>query len=176
MSSPQLLCALVLVSCAGSPSPAPSQAQSSPTPQPGCEIANIGPLVGYSYRNIPPPPALAGPLRDGTYDLVEIVTHTSDSGPWSSNQAPAFRWAMRFSTTERSPNHTEGILAATVDLPPSVACNVTRFATFQRELRVEGGSKGIESVAYTAQGDVLTFTLLNGDGGDAQTYVFRRRL
>lgn len=135
----------------------------------------MGPLVGYSYRNVLPPPALAGAIEDGTYDLVEILNHTAEAGQWSSGMAPAFRWTMRFSTQETSPNHAAGILASSVDLPPSVACNVTRFATFQRELRVEGGDKGIDSVAYTAHGDSLMFTKMDGDGGHPQTFVFRRR-
>ena len=119
---------------------------------------------------------MAGAIRDGTYDLVEIQTHTAQAGPWSSNMAPAFRWAMSFRTTETSANHSAGILASSVDMPPAIACNVTRFATFQRELRVAGGSKGIDAVGYTAQGDILMFTKMDGDGGDPQTYVFRRRL
>jgi len=178
-----MLCVLFLISCAGessappanSPSTATSPSPATPEPRPGCQVANVGPLIGYSYRNVPPPPALAGAVQDGTYDLVEIVTHTPDAGRWTSDMAPAFRWAMRFSTTETSSNHTAGILASSVDLPPAVACNVTRFATFQRELRVEGGDKGIDAVAYTAQGDSLMFTKMDGDGGDPQTYVFRRR-
>ena len=83
---------------------------------------------------------------------------------------------MRFSTSETSANHTAGTLASSVDMPPAVACNVTRFATFQRELRVAGGPKGIDAVGYTAHGDMLMFTKMDGDGGDPQTYVFRRRL
>lgn len=171
MAPLRVLTALVVVSCGGSPPPAAS----APEPHRGCHVANVGPVVGYSYRNVEPAPPLAGSLKDGTYDLVAIVTHTSEQGPWSSNMAPAFRWAMRFQTTETSPNHTAGVLASSVDMPPAVACNVTRFATFERELRVSGGPKGIDSVAYTAQGDSLTFTNANGDGGDPQTYVFRRR-
>jgi hypothetical protein len=172
MSRARILWVLCLASCAGSKSPA----SSPPEPRPGCEVVNAGPLIGYSYRDVPPPASQAGAIRDGTYDLVEIVTHTSQPGEWSSNMAPAFRWTMRFSTTETSPNHTAGVLASSVDMPPAVACNVARFATFQRELRVEGGSKGIDAVGYTAQGDVLSFTKMDGDGGDPQTYVFRRRL
>ena len=136
---------------------------------------NVGPLIGYSYRNVPPEPALAGRVQDGTYDLVEIVRHTPEQGPWSSDMAPAFRWAMRFSTTETSSNHAAGVLASSVDLPPATDCHVTRFATFQHELRVAGGPKGMDSVAYTARGDTLVLTLLDGDGGIPQTYVFRLR-
>ena len=161
--------AVLLVACA-SKSPPPTSA-----PRPGCRIANAGPVVGYTYRNTPPPQPTAGTIGDGTYDLVEIVRHTSQPGPWSSGQAPAFRWAMQFKTTETSSNHTSGILLAAVEVPPSVSCGGVRFATFQNELRVEGGFKGIESVAYTAQGNTLAIVDPDGDGGDPVTYVFRRR-
>jgi hypothetical protein len=131
--------------------------------------------VGYSYANASPEPFLAGPITDGTYDLVKIVRHSSETGPWSSGQMPAFRWALRFTTTETSSNHTSGILHSAAEIPPNVACGGTRFATFQTELRVTGGVKGIESLAYSARGDTLSLFQADGDGGTPITYVFQRR-
>jgi hypothetical protein len=152
-----------------------SRPGASSPPRPGCNVANHGPVIGYTYRNVPPAPSTAGQVANGTYDLVEVVRHTPEKGPWTSDMAPAFRWAMQFKTTETSSNHASGIVHSAAEIPPSVACGNSRFATFQNELRFQGGVKGIESVAYTAQGDMLTITKADGDGGSPVTYVFRRR-
>jgi len=118
---------------------------------------------------------VAGPIADGIYDLVKIVRHTPETGPWSSGQMPAFRWALLFATTETSSNHTSGIVHSAAEIPPNVACGGSRFATFQKELRVAGGVKGIESVGYTAHGNMLAIVKPDGDGGTPLTYVFQRR-
>ena len=88
---------------------------------------------------------------------------------------PAFRWALQFTTTETSSNHTSGILNSAAEIPPNVACGDARFATFQNDLRVAGGVKGIEALAYTARGDLLSLFQADGDGGTPITYVFQRR-
>ena len=114
---PLVVGALLSVACA---SPATSnRPQALPVPA-GCEIGPQGPLIGYSYQNTAPPLPQGGGLADGIYDLVQIIKYTPTSGPSSSNMAPAFRWAMRFATQERSPNHTEGQASAAVEIPPAV--------------------------------------------------------
>jgi hypothetical protein len=166
---------VLLAVLAGACSHSASPAGSAQAPRPGCQVENAGPVIGYTYRDVPPPPPTAGPIADGVYDLVEIVRHTPESGPWSSDQMPAFRWTLRFATTERSSNHTSGTMDSAAEIPPSVACGGARFATFQNELRVEGGVKGIESVGYSAHGDTLLIVKPDGDGGVPLTYAFRRR-
>jgi hypothetical protein len=88
---------------------------------------------------------------------------------------PAFRWALQFATTESSSNHTSGILHSAAEIPPNVACGGSRFATFEKELRVAGGDKGLEAVSYTASGNRLAIVKPDGDGGTPITYVFERR-
>jgi hypothetical protein len=40
---------------------------------------------------------------------------------------------------------------------------------------VTGGVKGIEAVNYSANGEMLSLSQADGDGGVPVTYVFRRR-
>src|SRR5689334_17901601 len=148
--APVLLAAFAFTGCGGGSSspPPPANAGGAGGGGGACGVGFQGPLIGYSYQPPPPPAAQGGALVDGTYDLVQIVKHTNTPGQWSSNNAPAFRWVMRFTTRERSPNHTSGDVAGGVEIPPSVQCNSVRFATFGTELRNEGGDKGIESHLY----------------------------
>lgn len=157
--------------CGGSSGAAPPAG----APIAGCGITMQGPLIGYTYQPPPNPPLSAGAVVDGTYDLVQIIKYTTHPGAWSSNMAPAFRWSMRLTTRDRSSNHTSGDVATALELPPAARCQNGRFATFQNELRFEGGEKGIESYQYTAAGDQLVILQPSGDGGVPHAYVFRRR-
>ena len=168
--------AWLLAACASGATPT---SNSTPTataaPRPGCVIANAGPLIGYTYRDTPPPAPAAGRISDGVYDLVEIVRHTDASGPWSSAQMPSFRLALQFTTLETSSNHTSGRLDSAQEIPPRVGCHNRPFATVDSEIRVEDGTEGIDSAPYTTRGDLFTLHQGHGDGGDPYSYVFLRR-
>ena len=167
--SPLLAALVVVVSAAGcqSTSSPPAVASNSAT---ACGLSTVGPLIGYSYRTTPLPIASGGPIPDGTYDLVQMVDHVKTTGPWSSNEAPALRMAFRFTTEERSPNHTEGKLDAAVDIPPAQGCEPGRFATIGNELRgLRARNSELSSTPYSATPDGFVLMFEHG------TYVFRRR-
>jgi len=91
-------------------------------------------------------------------------------GPWTSNNAPAFRWAIRFTTEERSPNLAQGRLSSVLNIPPAVRCDLGRFATMELKLRTQTQARPeLNSESYTATPDGL---MLMTQG---MTYVFRRR-
>jgi len=152
--------------CHSASSPPASSGTSAQT----CGLSTVGPLIGYSHRTTPLPVASGGAIPDGTYDLVQMVDHLRETDPRRSNEAPALRMAFRFTTEERSPNHTEGSLDAAVDVPPAQRCERGRFATVGQELRgLRARNNELSSTAYSATPD--GFILLFEHGA----YVFRRR-
>jgi len=157
---PSLLLALGVSSC-GRGAAAPGAGD--------CDLAAVGPLIGYSYDLAPPAAASGGTIEDGTYDLTQIIEHGKASGPSSSNTAPAFRWALRFTTDERSPNHAEGRMVMAINLPPASTCDGGRFATIGTELRTLSKKPELGSEQYSATPDGVTI-LTKGT-----TYVFHRR-
>lgn len=134
-----------------------------------CDLKTTGPLIGYSYDVAPPAAPTGGAIDDGVYDLVKIVDHGKASGPESSDQAPAFRWALQFTTDDRSPNHVEGQLLVAIDLPPANKCETARFALVGTELRSLTKVSKLESQSYSATADGL---VLETKG---VSYVFHKR-
>ena len=137
----------------------------------GCEIAPVGPLIGYTYQPSAAPPPQGGPIVDGVYDLVEAVVYGKASGPWSSDQAPAVRLAMKLTTEDRAAG-PQGRVVMSMNLPPALECQTGRFAAIGAEIRTQttGSHSKLESNAYTTGPDTLTvFQRAN------HTYVFRRR-
>lgn len=153
---------LVVVACnSGAPAAVPNQ--------PGCDLTTTGPLIGYTYDAATPAPT-GGAIADGTYDLEKIIDHQRVSVAWSSNSAPAFRWSIRFTTEERSPNHAEGHLETAIDIPPANKCESGRFATIDTSLRTLTKTRPeLEEIKYA----VTPAGLLLLTSGT--TYVFRRR-
>ena len=136
-----------------------------------CDLLTRGPLVGYSYQTMPRQTAAGGAVSDGIYDLVQIVDHTKASGEWSSNNAPAFRWALRFAAEERAADHTEGSMMTAIDLPPARGCELGRFATVGTQFRTQTTRHPeLNAEAYTATPDGALLILKDG-----VTFVFRRR-
>ena len=162
MRTPFVVASIVVVAVAcgrGAASPAAGE----------CDLKTTGPLVGYSYDVTPQPAATGGAIEDGVYDLVKIIDHGKASGPESSDQAPAFRWALRFMADDHSPSHVEGRLLSAIDLPPANGCDDGRFATVGTELRAVSKKPKIETEPYSATPD--GFVVLS----KGTTYVFHRR-
>ena len=139
-------------------------------PAQACDLVTVGPLIGYSYQTMAQPAATGGKIADGVYDLTQIVEHDKASGAWSSNNAPAFRWSIRFTAQERSPNHAEGLVTSAIDLPPAHACDPGRFATVDTDLRMLTKAHpelNVERYAVTPD-----WLMLLSKG---ETYVFRQR-
>ena len=167
MSLNHLLCgvALIVSSASCQSASAPPATGSVDT----CGLSTVGPLIGYSYQTMPPAVADGGPIADGVYDLVQMVDHGRASGPWSSNEAPALRMAFRFTTEERSTNHSEGSLVSAMDVPPAHYCEPARFATIEHELRGLRHDNEFSSTPYAATRDTVMLVYPHA------TFVFRRR-
>ena len=130
----------------------------------------MGPLIGYSYQTMPRPVATGGAIADGTYDLVQMVDHAKSTGAWSSNEAPALRMTFRFTTEDRSSNHTEGSLVSALDIPPILGCEAGRFATVEHELRgLRARDSEVSSTPFATTPDGLLLLFPRA------TFVFRRR-
>ena len=158
---PAVVCVLACAS-GGRGSVAPGQER--------CDLTTRGPLIQYSYQTSQVPSARGGVIKDGIYDLTRMVDHQGPPGDGNSDPGPAHRWALRFTTDERSQNHSEGALMMVVDLPPARQCYTGRFATVDTQLRTQTAPRHDLSVQdYTATpGGLMIFA-------DDITYVFRRR-
>lgn len=160
--------AILAVGCGGGGAAAPAPA--GPGAPGGCEVTTIGPLVGQTYQLAPAPLAQGGPIHDGTYDLVQVVVHGKATGPWSTDQTPAVRLAMKLTTDDRAAG-AQGPVVVSTNLPPVFECTKGRFATIGNQLRTHGAGNGkIEAVGYTTGPDTLTLFQK-----ETLTYVFRRR-
>jgi len=158
---PAVVCVLACAS-GGRGSRAPGQER--------CDLTTRGPLIQYSYQTTQVPGARGGVIEDGVYDLTRMVDSQGPSGDGSSDPGPAHRWALRFTTDERSQNHSEGAVMMVVDLPPARQCYTGRFATVDTQLRMQTAPRRDLSVQdYTATpGGLMIFS-------DDITYVFQRR-
>jgi hypothetical protein len=174
-----LLLLLPLASCAAN-----SSHSSTAAGWPGCDVAQgplggIGPqdsLVGNTYVNAPPQTPQGGTIADGAYDLVQIVRHASQPGPWNSPEKPAMRGVMRVTTVERAPDHASGTIWAAFETPPMGMCTSGRFETTQVQFKGDVMWEPLlGAMAYTTTGDTLVILNSNGSHGEAVEYILRRR-